>query len=226
MKSVARTIGFSLCAALLYTGGAAHGVEFSGKVIAVLDGDTLLVLQENNPVKVRLAGIDAPELAQPFGEEARQSLAGLVMNRQVQVISRAIDVYGRMIADARIGNINLSHAQVRLGMAWESSRFHNNQELITLLREAQNARRGLWAGDEIIEPAQWRKLHPSHSATHAPIPATTEPLAPKPEPSCAKRFCSQMTDCDEARDYLTRCGIRTLDGDGNGVPCETLCVPR
>lgn len=226
MKSVARTIGFSLCAVLLCQAGAARAVEFSGKVIAALDGDTLLVLQENNPVKVRLSGIDAPELAQPFGEEARQTLAGLAMNKQVQVISRAIDVYGRMIADVRIGNINLSHEQVRLGMAWESSRFHNNQELNTLLREAQNARRGLWAGGQIIEPSQWRKLHPSHPATHAPLPATIEPFAPKPEPACAKRFCSQMTDCDEARDYLARCGISTLDGDGDGVPCETLCVPR
>lgn len=221
-----KTIGMVLCAALLCAAGAARGVDFSGKVIAVLDGDTLLVLQENNPVKVRLVGIDAPELAQPFGEEARQSLAGLVMNRQVQVISRAIDVYGRMIADVRIGNINLSHEQVRLGMAWESSRFHNHQELITLLREAQSSRRGLWAGEQMIEPSQWRKLHPSHSATQAPFPTTTGPSAPKPEPACAKRFCSQMTDCDEARDYLTRCGIRTLDGDGDGVSCETLCVPR
>lgn len=41
-----------------------------------------------------------------------------------------------------------------------------------------------------------------------------------------KRYCKDMDSCDEARHYLTRCGVRSLDRDGDGVPCESLCGGR
>ncbi len=44
-------------------------------------------------------------------------------------------------------------------------------------------------------------------------------------PCGKKRYYSQMVSCDEARFYLTQCRVKTLDKDGDGVPCESLCVP-
>jgi endonuclease YncB( thermonuclease family) len=200
---------------LLCTTGWTQAAEFTGKVIAVMDGDTLLVMQGDKPVKVRLAEVDAPEKAQPYGMASQQSLADMVMGKQVQIASRAIDDYGRMIAIVSVDGLNANHEQVRRGMAWEYSRFHNNRPVMALQGEAQQAKRGLWAGEGIVEPAQWRKLHPSTLSATAPA-----------DPSCAKKRCDQMSSCAEAKDYLSRCGNKSLDGDSDGTPCEELCMPQ
>jgi len=214
---------------LLLVGGVAQAADFSGKVIAVLDGDTLLVLRGGKPVKVRLAEMDAPEKAQPYGTASQKSLAELVMGKQVRVVSRAVDDYGRLVAVVSAGAINVNHEQVRRGMAWEYSRFHSNHELMALQRDAQQARRGLWTG-EAIEPSQWRKQHPG-SLTPRPSPAVSSaatPIIAAPSASACgnKKHCSEMTSCEEARHYLATCGIKTVDGDGDGMPCEKLCAPK
>lgn len=209
------------CALLLLVGGLAHAADFSGKVIAVLDGDTLLVLRSGNPVKVRLAEVDAPEKAQPYGTAAQKSLADMAMGKQIRVASRAVDDYGRLVATVHANGLNVNHEQVRRGMAWEYSRFHSNRELMALQREAQQARRGLWAGGEAIEPSQWRKQHAGTVQPQAAAAATASGIA------CgSKKHCSQMSSCEEARHYLAQCGHKTLDGNGDGVPCEKLCSPK
>ncbi|OGS97112.1 MAG: hypothetical protein A3K04_09710 [Gallionellales bacterium RBG_16_56_9] len=215
---------------------------FSGKVIAVLDGDTLLVMRAGKPVKVRLAEVDAPEKAQPYGTAAQKSLAEMVMGKQIQVASRAVDDYGRMVATVNIDGLNVNHEQVRLGMAWAAvgwrqSRpslrdpLHSNRELMALQREAQQARRGLWAEEEAaVEPSQWRRQHPGtlSAPPHAAVSQASAPAAATSlDPACdSKKHCSEMSSCEEARHYLTRCGVKTLDGDGDGAPCEKLCVVR
>ncbi len=58
------------------------------------------------------------------------------------------------------------------------------------------------------------------------VGTSTAAPAPKPALSCgAKTTCSQMSSCDEARFYLRQCGLKNLDGDGDGVPCASLCKP-
>lgn len=216
-----------VCAMLLCMGGWAQAADFSGKVIAVLDGDTLLVLRGGKPVKVRLAGIDAPEKAQPYGIASQQSLAELAMDKQVRVVSRAVDDYGRLVVTVSIGEINVNHEQVRRGMAWEYSRFRN-RELMALQRDAQQARRGLWA-DEAIAPAQWRKQHPGSWVVQpyvAALPVSASADATTFDASCGKKRCSEMTSCEEARHHLAKCGVKTMDGDGDGLPCEALCAPK
>lgn len=206
---------------LLLVGGPAEAAEFSGKVIAVLDGDTLLVQRGGKPVKVRLAEMDAPEKAQPYGAASQKSLAELVMGQQIRVAVRAVDNYGRLIATVRVNGTNANHEQVRRGMAWEYSRFHSNRELMALQREAQQARRGLWAGENAVEPSQWRKQHP---ATVQPLPVVASTAATAAGAACGgKKYCAQMSSCAEARHYLLRCGLQTLDGNSDGVPCENLC---
>lgn len=155
------------CALLLFTGSFAQAADFSGKVIAVLDGDTLLVRRGGKPVKVRLAEVDAPEKAQPYGMASQQSLAELVMDRQVRVESRAVDDYGRLVAVVSVGEVSVNREQIRRGMAWEYSLHHRNREYLRLQHEAQQAGRGLWAGDNIIEPSQWRRQHSAKRARAA-----------------------------------------------------------
>jgi endonuclease YncB( thermonuclease family) len=212
---------------LACTFNTTHAEEFSGKVIAVLDGDTVLVLRGAQQVKVRLANIDAPEKAQEYGMASKQSLVEMVLRKQVQVSSQAVDQYGRMVAHLSVDGLNVNEEQVRRGMAWEYSNFHSNQALIALQEEARQAPRGLWAQGNPTPPWDWRKQHPSTVAEqpHAVVSATTtRATATSLDHSCGnKKHCSEMSSCEEAKYYLTQGGVKTLDGDGDGVPCEKLC---
>jgi len=213
------------CALLLFIVGVAEAADFSGKVLAVLDGDTLLVLRNNRPVKVRLAEIDAPEKMQTFGETSRRSLSDMVLGKQVKVSSQAVDKYGRMVAHLGLNGLDVNAEQIRRGMAWEYSHFHSNKALVAMQEEAKQVPRGLWALSDPMPPWEWRKLHPNMDGKFhvASAPVTGGTISS----GCAsKKRCSEMTSCEEARHYLTQCGIKTLDGNGDGVPCDNLCGRR
>ena len=216
---------------LISTTYPAQAEEFFGEAVTVLDGDTILVARGGqSPIKVRLADIDAPEKAQDYGAESKDSLLQLVLHQQVKISSKAVDDYGRLVADVRVGELNVNHEQVRRGMAWNFSRFRSSRELADLQREAQQAKRGLWAGESAVEPSKWRKQHPSvwplPSATPPPPPAVSNStLKSNSAQACSKTRCAQMSSCEEAKRYLTECGIQTIDGDKDGVPCERLCLP-
>jgi len=203
---------------------AAYGDQFTARVIAVLDGDTVMVLRNSGPpFKVRLADIDAPEKDQPGGVESTKSLSQLVMHKQVGVDSKATDIYGRLVAHLTVGGMSVNEEQVRRGMAWEYSYYHDNKSYIALQNEAQQAQRGLWSGsEEIMKPAHWRKLHAKD------VPVSTLPAKPSvldvADYSCgSKRNCTQMRSCDEAFYYLSECGVKSLDPNRDGVPCENIC---
>jgi endonuclease YncB( thermonuclease family) len=196
---------------------SAQAEEFVTKVIGLLDGDTVLIHHGGGMLKVRLVDIDAPEKDQPFGASSQRSLADMVLGKQVKFVSQAMDTYGRMIARLSVQGLEVNAEQIRLGMAWEYSHYHSNHNLIALEAEARAVPRGLWAQSAPTPPWEWRKQHVSRQNTNHPKSA---PL----DASCGeKRHCAQMTSCDEARHYLQVCGLKYLDGDGDGNPCEYLC---
>lgn len=197
---------------------ATQAETFNTQILAVLDGDTVMVKRGAGTLSIRLAEIDAPEKAQPFGETAKKSLSDMVMGKSVKVVSQTMDQYGRMVAHLSVGGLDINAEQIRLGMAWEYSHFHGNKVLVALQKEAQSIPRGLWALSNPIPPWEWRKLHPYTEA----LPDTNAvPLGM----SCGnKKYCNQMTTCEEAKYYLTQCGVKRLDGNGDGIPCESLCT--
>ena len=185
---------------------------FVAHVIAVLDGDTVLVSHDKKKTTIRLAGIDAPEKLQEFGPASRDALTALVLRKDVRVITRTVDDYGRVVALLEVGRVNVNEEQLRRGMAWEYSQYHADKALMALQAEAQRARRGLWAGASPVPPWEFRK-------THAPTRETLAQIA-----NCgAKHYCSQMVSCEEAKYYFKQCKVKTLDKNGDGVPCEALC---
>lgn len=142
----------------------ASGVQaetFATRVVAVLDGDTILILRQGKPVKLRMANIDAPEKAQAFGKQSRASLLEMVGKKQVRVDTRAVDQYGRVIGLISVDGRSINQEQVRRGMAWEYSNRHSDKTYLALQNEARQAQRGLWAQTTPQAPWQWRKLHPS-----------------------------------------------------------------
>ncbi len=230
----------ALC--VLIWASAAPAEEFDAKVIAVLDGDTLLVLRDGAKIKIRMANIDAPEVShagtgdkspnsqkdQAFGMQSRQSLVEMVAKKQVRINSQAVDQYGRVVGVVTVDGRNVNEEQVKRGMAWEYSHYHSDRGYIAMQSEAQQARRGLWAQTSPQAPWQWRKTHPSvkpglplaHNKSTAAHAAPTVLY----DATCGhKKRCAQMSSCDEAHFYLTRCGVKTLDRNKDGVPCEDLC---
>jgi len=202
--------------------GIAQAEEFDAKVIVVMDGDTVMVLRDGKKVKVRLANIDAPESDQAFGKESRDALANMVLKKQVHVNSKAVDSYGRLIAEISINGKSVNEAQVKKGMAWEYSHFHSNKRYLSLNKQAQQARVGLWAnGVQPVSPEQWRRTH--LAKTHAGSSGTTA----QGNLACGKKhLCSQMSSCEEAKKYFSKCGVKSLDGNHDGVPCESLCIGK
>jgi micrococcal nuclease len=201
------------------------GQEFTARVIAVLDGDTVLIRRASGLVKIRLAGIDAPEKGQAFGDISSHSLADMVKDKRVNIASQAVDQYGRIVANLGVDGLDVNAEQVRRGMAWEYSNHHSNRPLVALQHEARQAARGLWAQPDPVPPWRWRKLHPSPQPAAVVGPAAGD--AGTRGADCGnKKYCSEMISCEEAKYYLTQCGVKSLDGNGDGTPCESLCAPR
>lgn len=196
----------------------------TGRVVGVSDGDTLTLLtSDHNQLKVRLAEIDAPETGQPYGAKAKQELSGLVFGKTVRVVRIDTDRYGRAVARVYADDLDINAEMIQRGAAWAYRDYLIDTGLLDLEEDARSAGRGLWAlqDDQRVPPWDWRRSPKTvpHAAPSAPAAA--------PDGTCgSKRYCKEMADCAEARHYLLNCGLVRLDGDGDGVPCETLCRSR
>ena len=133
----------------------AFGEEFQGKVIRVLDGDTVEVLVQRQSKRIRLFGIDAPESRQAFGRRAREAAGGLAFGRTVKVVSHGMDQYGRILGEVVLpdGSI-LNERLVEQGWAWHYIRYSTSRRLA---EKEMAARRGLWADPRPIPPWGFRK---------------------------------------------------------------------
>jgi len=139
---------------------SADATELRGRVVAVGDGDDITMLTDRRQrVRVRLAAIDAPERRQPFGDRARQILSQLVFERRVVLRATCTDRNGRTIAHVFVGGQHVNAEMVRRGAAWVFLRYSGDPALWRLQREAQAARRGLWALPEPqrVPPWEWRE---------------------------------------------------------------------
>ncbi|EPZ4706564.1 thermonuclease family protein [Escherichia coli] len=131
--------------------------EIQGKVIRVLDGDTIEVLQDKKPIRVRLANIDAPEKKQAFGHWSTNQLKALLAGQSVTVSYTQTDRYGRIIGRVfTMNGIEASRFMVQSGAAWVYERYNADESLPALQREVQEQKRGLWADSNPVPPWEWR----------------------------------------------------------------------
>jgi micrococcal nuclease len=128
------------------------------QVIGIADGDTLTLLVDRKPLKIRLANIDAPEKKQAFGQRSKQSLSDLCWKRDATYAAQTIDKYGRTVAVVTCDGVEANRAQVERGMAWVYPKYNKNRALPGLQETAQAARRGLWVDKEPVAPWEWRKV--------------------------------------------------------------------
>ncbi len=130
-----------------------------GRVVSVHDGDTLTVLDETNTqIKVRLDAIDAPELGQPFGQAAKRALSEMVFGKNVVVIKKREDRWGRTIGHVLIDGKDTNLLMLEDGMAWHYREYSKNARLQRAEDDARAAGNGLWADRNSVPPWDWRKL--------------------------------------------------------------------
>ncbi|RZL50600.1 MAG: thermonuclease family protein [Pedobacter sp.] len=133
---------------------------FTAKVIRIIDGDTMEVLYEETPVKIRLAHIDCPEKRgkQPFGNNAKIALSDLCFGQQVTVYGEKYDRYKRLIAViVNEQKQNINQEMVKQGMAWHFKRYSTDVLYDQLELEARKNKIGLWQDEKPIAPWNWRK---------------------------------------------------------------------
>lgn len=153
-----------LISLLLLWSISASAATLSGKVVSVTDGDTVTVLDEQRQQhKIRLAGIDAPEKKQPFGQRSKQALSDAVFGKVVSVEWNKLDRYGRVVGKILVDDRDVNLTQVEAGLAWWYQKYASeqtaaDQRLYAQAEdEAKRERRGLWSEAGPTAPWDWRK---------------------------------------------------------------------
>ena len=136
---------------------AASAGEITGRVIAIVDGDTCDLETEEKVIRVRLAGIDTPEPGQPFCDAARRRLRELVMGKDVTVSHRNQRHRKRLIVTMRVGEILVNQQLIDDGLAWHDRRYRNDGDYHAGELDARLFGAGLWADKDPIPPWEWRR---------------------------------------------------------------------
>ena len=140
--------------------------NFAGRVVAVEDGDTIVVLDDANGMyKIRLQGIDAPEGGQAFGIRSGQTLSEMLSGKQVEIEWSKRDQYRRLVDKVISDGSDICLQQIREGMAWHYKHYQNEQSVedrelyANAENEARTERLGLWSDENPIPPWQFRRGH-------------------------------------------------------------------
>jgi len=139
------------------------------KITRVYDGDTVKAEGHEIEIKIRLVGIDAPESSrkkhepgQPFSQQATKHLAGLVLNKLVEVKGYGMDRYNRILGVIFLGSMNVNLEMVSVGLAevydGRPPRGFDTGPYVEAEKEAREAKRGMWVqGEKYVSPKEWRR---------------------------------------------------------------------
>jgi len=151
---------FALLLALAFT---ANAETVTGRVVGVADGDTITLLDGDKVQhKIRLAGIDAPEKKQPFGNRSKESLSELAYDKTVTVETDKRDKYGRQVGKVLVNRQDVNLVQVERGMAWFYRQYQreqspaDRQSYAAAEIEARAAKLGLWRDADPMPPWEFR----------------------------------------------------------------------
>lgn len=153
---------------------------FAAKVIGVLDGDTLDVLENGKALRIRLANIDAPEKSQPFGQASKKSLSDMCYGKDATYTAQSnqsVDKYGRTIAVVKCAGVEVNRAQVERGMAWVYANYNKDVALSAIEAKAKASRGGLWHDAAPVPP--WEFRHNGGASASASAEQSTCHVGPR-----------------------------------------------
>lgn len=126
---------------LLLITGQANASSFTGKLVKVLDGDTVEVLHNGKAERIRLAQIDCPEKNQPFGQAAKRYVLDEAAHKIVTVQVETVDRYGRTVGEVFLHDgSNLNKQIVGAGFAWQYKKYSKDTEYSDLEKSAKGER--------------------------------------------------------------------------------------
>lgn len=133
--------------------------EYQGEVVRVMDGDTLEVLHNHHPERIRLSGIDCPEKGQAYGQQAKHAASELVFGKEVTIQTHGHDKYKRPIGKVILPDgMNVNQELVKQGWCWWYRKYAPGDAVLEgLEKEAREGRKGLWADPQPVPPWEWRK---------------------------------------------------------------------
>jgi endonuclease YncB( thermonuclease family) len=138
---------------------ATPALALEGKVVGVIDGDTIDVLDSSKTQhRIRFDGIDAPERGQPFSNRAKSTLSDLVFGRTVKVDTEGSDKYDRIIGRVYVDGRDVGLAMLEAGVAWHYIKYDQSKKYAEGEKAAKEAGRGLWADPHRVPPWEWRKM--------------------------------------------------------------------
>lgn len=138
------------------------GKELTGKVSKVIDGDTIELLAKENPyhhitkLKIRLYGIDAPELKQAYGKEAKEYLSALILKQEVSLIIENKDKYDRFVGTIFLKGQDINKEMVKNGYAHAYESF--SKKYLAEQADAKKFKLGLWQDERVMSPSEFRML--------------------------------------------------------------------
>lgn len=141
----------AICLHLIAT--VTHATVMTGRVDRVVDGDTVMI----GTNRVRLAGIDAPELSQPYGRESKAALTALVTGKTVTLHITGRDRYRRIIANIYLDDTWINQRLISTGHAWHYRKYSRDTDLAAAEKSARAARSGLWKTRSPSPPWSWRE---------------------------------------------------------------------
>ncbi len=163
---------FKFFLSLLFLAGmlfAADADELKGKVVKVVDGDTLHINITGGPKKQRLRfqGIDAPEIEQQHGKKSARFLADLLLKKEVTIKTapkRQYDQYDRMLGKVYINGKDVELIMLSEGMAWHYKYYNKEKQYADAEQSARAAKKGLWKDPNPIQPYEFRKQQKKNSS--------------------------------------------------------------
>ena len=199
----------TICLALLFLAPD----SFSARCIGVKDGDTIEILRDQSSIKVRLEGVDCPELGQDFSQKAKQFTSGLVFGKTAEIRPIGTDRYGRLIARVIVDGKDVSEQLLMAGLAWHFKKYNKDQNLAELERKASEHRVGLWSLSHPTAP--WDHRHPTSVAPNVSAkPGTARIYHGNVNshvfhaPSCAQYNCKNCTKELPSREAAVAGGFR------------------
>lgn len=145
---------------LLLSLAPAQAATLTGVVQRVIDGDSFYLDRAGQPpLPLRISNIDAPELCQPWGEEAKAALQALVLNQTVTARTAGRDRQGRTLARVRVGERDVGERLVSDGHAWSARARSGRGPALKQERVAVSLRRGLHDSSGAEFPADFRERH-------------------------------------------------------------------
>jgi endonuclease YncB( thermonuclease family) len=213
------------CALLLAVAAGVSSAQpnrvFTGRVVSVLDGDSLVILDGRRQVDVRLHGVDAPEGGQAYGSVCRRTLSNLVFGKTVSAQVVEIDRYQRSVSRVTVDGLDVGLEMIRAGCAWHYRQYSDDAAYAAAEQDARRARRGLWQDAKPVAPWEFRQRRAPRASPPASrgLLATPGAAVAGPfhgnvtsrvfhAPACLHYDCKSCTAVFASRDAAVAAGYR------------------